>query len=347
MKINNLIKRTIKPGLYVFMFACIILMPCRAGYAQEVNKKFDSGSAWNPTMSDMEDLSAKCGLLKDEDLYQCLISEMQSANASNSAVEFTKLLGGRAYMKLFRPLGIVDIAYVYYPFEKIDREGYCIVNGSPALVDPDNYDLLSLDSLENTPRYIQLLKAYPHLALFAGDRMGPDLPLEQNLADNGERIIVNYALRDGCYHCELLAYADFGFDFDSAGNFKGTSFLNIRPAEVLDSTTFENKNPANVFSDPSRTIALSQGEEFEISLQSNHSAGLKWVLADSLDESVVTLLGSNFLIMDETLPNAAGKEIWSFKTTGPGTTEIKLKYVRDWQDETAELQNVTFTLEVN
>jgi predicted secreted protein len=340
--------RTISSGLYFFILIyCIIFLLSKPGYAQSPDKKFDADAVWIPTMDNMQELSAKCGLLKDEDLYQCLISEMESAGASNSAVEFTQLLGGRGYMKDFRPLGVVDIASVYYPFERVGREGYVIVNGNPSLVDPDNYNLLNLDSLEKSPEYIALQQKYPQVSLYQGDRTGPNLPLNVCLDNNGQRIIVNYAIRDGCDHCELLSYADFGFDFDSAGNFKGTVFLDIKPAAILDSAVFDNKDPKFVFSDPEQTIVLSPGQQFVIVLQSNHSAGLRWELADSLDAGVVTFLGSNFLIMDETLPNAAGKETWNFKAVGSGTAEIKLRYIRDWQNETTELQDVTFLVEVN
>jgi predicted secreted protein len=314
-------------------------------YCQQ--NKFGAGAVWTPSMDDMENIEANCGLLKGDDLYSCLIKEMQAANASDNAVEFTKLLGGKGYMKSFKKFGIIDIAYVYYPFENENRVSYVMVNGNTALVDPDDYYSLNIDDLQNSAEYIQLENKYPHISLFAGNRTGADCPVKEILPDNRERIIVDYALRNGCNHCELIGFAEFGFDFDSLGNFLGTKYLTINKSVVLDSVQFENSNPLNVFSDPSQSLILSEGQEFEISLQSNHSAGLKWELANPLDENVVTFLGSDFLIPDETLPNAAGKEIWHFKTTGNGATEIKFKYVKEWQNETQGYNNVTFTLVVN
>jgi predicted secreted protein len=339
---------TIKCFLNLFiLISSLIFAPVQPGYAQQTNNKFNADAVWNPSIDDMGNITIKCGLLKGEDLYSCLISEMQSANASDRAIEFTKLLDGRGYMKAFKPSGTVDIAVVYYPFNKENHDGYVIVNCSPALVDADNYGLLNLDELEKESGYIQLENKYPRISLCAGDRTGANYPLIDNLPNNGERIIVNYALRDGCNSCELIGYVEFGFDFDSTGNFLGTEFLTLKKSVVLDSVAFENRNPNNVFSDPSQTIVISQGDEFVIALQSNHSAGLKWELAEPLDEKVVTLLGSNFVIPNETLPNAAGKETWNFRATGKGGTGIIFKYVRDWQNETKEYQNITFTLMVN
>jgi predicted secreted protein len=337
--------RTTTPYLFfIILVAYILFIPGLPVYCQQI--KFSADAIWNPTMEDMDNIEANCGLLKDDDLYSCLIKEMQAANASGNAVEFTKLLGGKGYMKSFKKFGVVDIAYVYYPFENENRVSYVMLNGNTALVDPDDYNSLNTDDLQNSPEYIQLKSKYSHLSLFAVNRTGADCPQNEILPDQGERIIVDYALRNGCNHCELIGYAKFGFDFNSSGKFLGTKFIALKKSEVLDSVAFENKNPQNVFSNPSQSIVVSAGEEFEIALQSNHSAGLKWELAQPLDENVVTFLGSDFLIPDETLPNAAGKEIWHFKTAGNGATEIIFKYVKEWQNETNGFYNITFTLVV-
>jgi predicted secreted protein len=323
----------------------LILVP--TGYSQQANTKINSDAIWSPATSNMNDISTGCGYLRNEDLYACFIKKMQAANASDRAVEFAKLLGGRGYMKTFKPAGIVDIAYVHYPFEKEKREGCIIVNGNPALVDADDFSLLNLNELENNPDYVQLEKKYSHISLFAGDRKSNGYPLQETLPGQGERIVVNYELRDGCSSCELIGYADFGFDFDSTGNYMGEKFISVKKSVILDSVLIEDRNPRNVFSNPSQAIEVSEGEVFVIALLSNHSTGFKWELAEPLDENVVTLLGSNFLIPNETLPNAAGKETWSFRAKSKGATVIKFRYVRDWQNSTKELQNISFTLEVN
>jgi predicted secreted protein len=324
-----------------------VLILGKLGYSQQTKAKINSDAVWSPAINNMNDISTGCGSLRNEDLYACFIKEMQAANAPDRAVEFTKLLGGRGYMNTFKPAGIVDIALVHYPFEKEKREGCIIVNGNPALVDVDDFGLLNLNDLENNPEYIQLEKIYSHVSLFAGDRKANGYPLQENLPGHGERIVVNYELRDGCSTCQLIGYADFGFDYDSTGKYLGEKFISVKKSVILDSVIIEDRNPRNVYSNPSQAIEVSQGEMFVIALLSNHSTGFKWELAEPLDENVVTLLGSNFLIPNETLPNAAGKETWSFRTKGKGATVIKFRYVRDWQNGTKELQNISFTLEVN
>ena len=136
---------------YFIIIIALIFVQAQPDYSQQTDKEINAGAIWNPSMDDMENIYTKCGLLKDEDLYSCLIEEMQSAKAPGRAVEFTRLLNGRGYMKSFKPLGIVDVALVYYPFEKENHEGCVIVNGNKGSVDADNYGLLNLGELEKHP----------------------------------------------------------------------------------------------------------------------------------------------------------------------------------------------------
>jgi predicted secreted protein len=324
-----------------------LIFPCRSIYAQQVETKINPAAVWNPTMADMQKISAKCGLVKDEDLYSCFVNEIESSTASEQSVEFVKLLGGRGYMKAFEPIGIVDIAFVYYPFEKENHEGCFIVNGNPNLIGVDDYSSLNMDDMKDAPEYIQLKNKYPNMFIYPGDRAQAHYPIVENLPNGGEKITINYALRDGCSHCQLIGFADFGFYFDSTGSFKGTKFSTLKKSVILDSEIVKNNNSSNVFTEPSQEIVLTQGEQFVIALRSNHSAGYKWELAEPLEEDVVTLIGSDYLMPYQILPNVPGKETWNFRATGRGATVIKFKYVRNWQNETKEFQNVNFTLEVN
>jgi len=332
--------------IFCLTFALSALLFGSGRHIKQADAKIDAGAVWNPTLDNMGTILKACGLLRGDELYSCLLDEMQSLKASKQAVEFAGQLGGRGFMKSFSPMGVVDAAIVYYPFDNENHEGCIIINGTPSLVNTDNFDLLDIKNLEADPGYINLEKNYPHLSLFTGDRSGTYYPYKINLPDGGERVVVNYSLRDGCSSCELTGYAEFGFDFDSLGKFIGTKFLTIKKTVTLDSAIIKDSSPANVFNDPSQTIEVQPGQNFSIALQSNHSAGFKWELAEPLNEKVVTLLGSNFLIPNETLPNAAGKEVWNFKAAGKGAAIIKFNYVRDWQGSEKAFSQMVFTLNV-
>jgi hypothetical protein len=67
------------------------------------------------------------------------------------------------------------------------------------------------------------------VALFPADRGGPALPAVERLEDGGLRVIVEYALRDGCHACASLGTARFGFRFDGTGQFLETEIVAVRP----------------------------------------------------------------------------------------------------------------------
>ncbi len=314
--------------------------------AQESDNKINASAVWNPSTEIMQNIISKCAGLQDNDIYDCFINEMESAGASPQAVKFAELLDGPGYMKTFKSLGSVDIAYVHYMFKSTGHEGCFIINGSPNLIDIDDYNLLPIAYLESTQQYKELQKLYPQISIFSGDRLSTDYPQKEDLPHKEERVVVNYNLRNGCGDCQNLGYADFGFDFDSTGKFINAKFIDVKKAPDLNTALSNNGNLQNVFNDPSKPIAVSSGEEFSIVLISNHSQGLQWELAEPLDNKLINLLGTDYTKPFETLPNAAGKEAWSFKAIGTGSTEIKFRYVYSWKADSEPMQQFTFLVNI-
>jgi hypothetical protein len=132
-----------------------------------------------------------------------------------------------AYLRDFRRVGPVDIAYVTYPFRANENEGILLVNGTPASIDIDNQRLLSKTELAKNPTYVELAKKYPQISLWPGDRYGTDNPLVKDLPQSGRRFVVHYRLRNLCHACAVVGSAQFGFDFNQAGRFLGTKLLQV------------------------------------------------------------------------------------------------------------------------
>jgi inhibitor of cysteine peptidase len=89
------------------------------------------------------------------------------------------------------------------------------------------------------------------------------------------------------------------------------------------------------------------GDEFAITLDSNATTGYEWQLADTLDESTLELVGSEYTIPnDEGLVGAGGIEVWTFKAVGAGETTVPMKYVRPWEEDVAPAKERTFDVTV-
>jgi inhibitor of cysteine peptidase len=96
----------------------------------------------------------------------------------------------------------------------------------------------------------------------------------------------------------------------------------------------------------SKPLAVTSGQEFNITLASNPTTGYKWDLAKPLDSKLVTLITNQFIRPDTRLVGAGGKEIWTFKAVGEGKTQIDLKYIRPWEKDVdpARKTNIAVTI---
>ena len=90
-------------------------------------------------------------------------------------------------------------------------------------------------------------------------------------------------------------------------------------------------------------LEVSTEETFDIVLAANMTTGYEWRLAEPLDESVVQFEAQEYKSEQSNAEGAGGFDVWTFKATSPGTSQIVLGYYppdgSDIPDQTA-----TFTL---
>lgn len=179
-------------------------------------------AVWRPTAEQIAAIRKNC---REEPakIGECFVSAMRSSGASREAVAFAKSLSdkGYGYLRDFRGTGNVGIAYVEYAFRANEMEGVFLVNGSPTPLDVDDPSLISPDDLLKNDSYAELLRRYPNLARFPGDRFHTNQPVEKSLGGAAQEFDVGYALRDGCHACAAVGELQLAFDFDSTGKFKG------------------------------------------------------------------------------------------------------------------------------
>ncbi|MBI4469644.1 MAG: hypothetical protein HY650_10025 [Acidobacteria bacterium] len=177
---------------------------------------------WQPGMSMMQSIRDECSSKAGGDFGECFASAMRKSGASPQAVAFTRRIDNTGYMRDFRETGRVDVAYVNYPFRANENQGCLLVNGTPALIDVDDWEILKQVNLRLNPDYAKLADQYPDVAIFPGDRSGTGYPQVEQLPDGGQRFIVSYRLLKGCHACEELGSLSVAFDFDRSGNLGST-----------------------------------------------------------------------------------------------------------------------------
>jgi putative hemolysin len=204
---------------------------CSPDKSADPQLQIGADAVWQPGMQFMQSVRQACSNAGSK-YGDCLISQMPGAGAPAKAVAFSKLLekesdGQIGYMTDFRKTGRVDTAYVYYPIRANENQGCLLVNGSPQIIDVDDLKLLTEDTMKSDPSYAALASKNPDVTIFPGDRGGTAYPKVEALPQGGQRFIVSYYLLKGCHACARLGTASFGFDFDSAGKFRGTRFLRV------------------------------------------------------------------------------------------------------------------------
>jgi WD40 repeat protein len=184
----------------------------------------------------------ECRPVEGGKFIECVVSIMRKAGASPSAIEVTRRLKGEGYMDSFREMGKVDLATVFYPFRANDNGTLLLVNGTPQIVDLEDWSQLEKIDITKDPLYPRLLRKYPKLMLWGH----PEFETMRPMATRGQRFIFSFVLLNGCHACEVGGYAHIAFDFDSMGRFLGRRLLRLsgekatrqsQPAEKRTSDT--------------------------------------------------------------------------------------------------------------
>ena len=103
------------------------------------------------------------------------------------------------------------------------------MNGVPALINVDDLSILPKAEMEKDVRFKAFRHDHPTLQLTVMDeqRQPGSSPKIEPLGAGGSRFVVPYSLKEDCIGCAPVASANFGFDFDAAGQFLGVKFLTI------------------------------------------------------------------------------------------------------------------------
>ena len=103
---------------------------------------------------------------------------------------------------------------------------------------------------------------------------------------------------------------------------------------------------ATGFSDGIGEVNTKGDHEIVATLPSNPTTGYQWQLMKPLAETTVKLVSHEYRAPQTGLVGAGGREIWVFRTMGPGETEIALGYLRSWEKGVPPVNIQTIRLRV-
>ena len=95
-------------------------------------------------------------------------------------------------------------------------------------------------------------------------------------------------------------------------------------------------------SDPAKSIEVSAGKEFTITVRTYLTPDYHWEIVEALDTKVVNYVWKDHVLDDPNNPNSSGKDVWRFTAVAPGTTTITLGYYQGMTENTQ--QKPAFTI---
>lgn len=328
----------------VMSFACLTIIaqqtPKPSTY-QEI--RATAAAVWNPSADALAAIRKKCGEEGDPSHQEnCFLDEMKTAGASAEAVAFTKSVAniGVVYMRAFRKVDRVDVAYIEYAFRSNELDGVFLVNGEPSPIDVDDEDLIPKIKLQGNASYAALAQQYPNISLWPGDRLDTNTPTLSNSGWGSQTFLASYILRDGCHACAQVGTAIIAFDFDTQGKFQGTRVTSVVPSKGSSSPS-----GANTFGNAGvEQIRALAGKEFSITLHANHTTGYSWRLATTLDPANLKLISNVYNVSASHALAAPGLEVWTFGTEGQGTVLLHFEYVRPFEKDTPPVKTADFSV---
>ena len=196
---------------------------------EETDDAVSPAAVWSPDDDDLADIVQTCQPAADYN--RCFVEEMgdfapsEAVSFSQSLLEQTPSRAG--YLKALQEAGPVDLGTVAYPAGGNSTQGWVLVNGTPAIVNVDDFKVLPQAAMENDPQFKALRTKYPRLRLSVDDdhRKTETMPEVLPLGKGSQRFVIDYALKEPCLTCPVIARASFGFDFDATGKFLGVKYI--------------------------------------------------------------------------------------------------------------------------
>jgi predicted secreted protein len=317
--------------------------------AQHPVTRVSVAAVWSPPADTPAAVRQKCGAADPTHIERCFLNEMKSAGASAEALAFAESLAastGVVYLRAFRPVGRVDLAYIEYAFRANELEGVLLVNGNPSPIDVDD-DRFTMDAemRKNAP-YAALAEQYPHISVWPGDRLNDKLPTVTSTGWGTQTFLVQYTLRDGCHACAEIGTATLAFNFDTQGNFQGARVANVTAAAAPQSAGLPASSTGFDVAGGVEEIRVLAGKQFSIKLLANRTTGYLWRLATPIAPALLKQVGNDYHAADSGAPGAPGEEVWTFEAVGKGAVYLDFEYVRPFEKDAQPVKKAKYLVAI-
>jgi predicted secreted protein len=329
---------------------CVAQEPAKPSASQHAASSVNAAAVWNPAPDALAAIRLKCGEADPTHIERCFLSEMKSAGASPEALAFAESLAtslGVVYLRAFRHLERVDVAYIEYVFRANELEGLLLVNGNPSPIDVDDESYTQDVELKKNSAYAALAEQYPKISVWPGDRFDSKLPTATSAGWGFQTFLVQYELRDGCHACAEVGIATLEFKFDTQGHFQGARVSSVvsATAAAQAAAIATNSTGFDVAGGVEQLRVLA-GKQFSITLNANHTTGYTWRLAKPLDPAMLTQISDDYHAATSDAVGAPGEEVWTFETVAAGNVALDFEYVRPFEKDARPVKTAKYSIAI-
>jgi predicted secreted protein len=331
----------------IVLLFCALLRGQAPAKPSSKNPRVTEAAVWNPSPDVIAAIRSKCAEGNPAPTENCFLTAMNSAGASPQAIAFSKSLAatGVIYLRAFRRVARVDVAYIQYVFRANELEGLLLVNGDPSPIDVDDESRYPETELQKYSSYAALADKFPNVSIWPADRSNPQLPKLDSTGWGTQTFLVTYILRDGCHACAQIGTAIFAFGFDDQGKFQGVRVSSVNPAtRDVQSSAASDFETAGV-----EKVEVLAGKEFSITLPANHTTGYSWRLATTLDPATLKQINNVYTERksDPDQVGGPGDEVWTFSTVAQGTVPLLFEYVRPFEKDAKPVKTSKFLVVID
>ena len=343
----------IRSGFFLVMLCaaaclCVAQEPAKPSPSQHPVSSVNAAAVWNPSPDALAAIRQKCGEADPTHIERCFLNEMKSAGASSDAQAFAESLAtslGVVYLRAFRHVERVDVAYIEYAFRANELEGVLLVNGNPSPIDVDDERFTVDAEMKKSAAYAALAEQYPRISVWPGDRFDSKLPAVTSTGWGFQTFLVQYTLRDGCHACAEVGIATVGFKFDTQGNFHGATVASVVSATATAQAAAIPTNSTGFdVAGGVEQIRVLAGKQFSLTLHANHTTGYNWQLAKPLDPAMLKQIGEDYHAATSDAVGAPGEEVWTFECIAAGTVELNFEYVRPFEKDAKPVKKAKYVV---
>jgi len=328
---------------------CVAPETAQQSPPQHAASSVSAAAVWNPAPDALAAIRQKCGEADPTHIERCFLNEMKAGGASPEALAFAERLAtslGVVYLRAFRHVERVDVAYIEYAFRANELEGVLLVNGNPSPIDVDDEGFTQDAELKKNSAYAALAEQYPKISVWPGDRFDTKLPTVTSTGWGTQIYLVQYVLRDGCHACAEVGSVTMAFNFDTEGNFQSARVSRVAAAAAPQAAAIPTSSTGFDVAGGVEQIRVLAGKQFSITLNANHTTGYSWRLAKPLDPATLRQISDEYNAATSDAVGAPGEEVWTFESVAAGNVELDFEYVRPFEKDAKPVKTAKYSVVV-